>query len=85
MDCYHAKEDKIYDRYSTPIYKARESDLAAATAALEAEAGKPVEGSWTGKIQNFMTVSSGFVLKNVAAVERERDKEVAKLWKEVAT
>lgn len=82
IDCYHAEEDEIYERYYTTVDEASERDLAAMTVAFEAEAEKPVDGSWIEKIQNIMITSNTAVSKNVAAVERERDKEVEKLWKE---
>jgi hypothetical protein len=81
IDCYHPEEDSIYERYSTIIYEAQESDLAAMTVAFEAEAERPVKGSMVGKIQTIMIIGSIAVFTNVAFVERVRENEVARLWK----
>lgn len=79
-----AEEDKIHARYRTKINKASEMGLIAMTVAFEAEARKNVAGSWTKERHEILVSGNRTLLRNIEALERERQEQLLELESTVA-
>lgn len=79
VDCYQVEEDKIHAHYRTMINKASEMSLVAMTVAFEAEAKNNVGGSFTKERHELLVSGNRTVLRDIEALECERQKKLFEL------